>query len=121
VAVPFLPDGWFERMQSIKEFEQDGSAQGRFNAWKKGWNVFLNRSVFGDGFQTYTWRTFAMYSPNPDNVHDVHSIYFEILGEHDLPGAVILFGMIGSALLSLTKMKKQCNSLLKGYVGCRTL
>jgi len=55
-AVPFLPDGcslngYFKRMWSIKEYGQDGSDQGRFNAYRTGWKVFSERPVVGGGFQ----------------------------------------------------------------------
>ena len=29
---------------------------------------------------------FARYAPDPDDVHDAHSIYFEVLGEHGFVG-----------------------------------
>ncbi|MBN2321715.1 MAG: putative O-glycosylation ligase, exosortase A system-associated [Acidobacteria bacterium] len=106
ISIPFLPDAWYDRIHSIQDYEQDASAQGRFNAWKTGWNVAKDRPIVGGGFQTYSRKTFQIYSPQPDNVHDVHSIYFEILGEHGFPGAAIFFLMIASAILSLIKMRK---------------
>ena len=37
IAIPlllgFMPDTWVERMWSIRSYDDDGSAQGRFNAW----------------------------------------------------------------------------------------
>ena len=106
VSIPFVPDAWFDRIGTIAEYEHDTSTLGRFNAWATGWNVFKDRPLTGGGFQTYTWKTFARYSPEPDNVHDVHSIYFEVLGEHGLPGTIIFFSMIASAMISAQKMKK---------------
>ena len=40
--------------------------------------------------------TFRHYAPDPDNVHDVHSIYFEIMGEQGFIGfgLFILLGLI---------------------------
>ena len=38
---------------------------------------------------------FAIYAPNPHDVHDVHSIYFEILGEHGFVG-LALFLLLGA-------------------------
>jgi hypothetical protein len=50
-----------------------------------------------------------LYAPNPDDVHDAHSIYFEVLAEHGLIGLVLylLIGisswMLGSKTLKLVK------------------
>lgn len=128
-AIPLLPDAWFQRISSIDDYQHDASTQGRFNAWRTGWNVVCDRPILGGGFQTYTRKTFARYSPDPDNVHDVHSVYFEILGEQGWPGAFLFFGMIGSAMRSLLKMKKHwssrgdtwaaglCDALFISFVG----
>jgi probable O-glycosylation ligase (exosortase A-associated) len=40
----------------------------------------------GGGFDSFQPMMFAMYAPDPDNVHDSHSIYFEVLGEHGFIG-----------------------------------
>jgi probable O-glycosylation ligase (exosortase A-associated) len=37
---------------------------------------------------------FAIYAPEPDRVHDAHSIYFEVLGEHGFVG-LALFLLLG--------------------------
>ena len=37
---------------------------------------------------------FARYAPHPQDVHDAHSIYFEVLGEHGFVG-LVLFLLLG--------------------------
>lgn len=83
-----MPQEWYDRMNSIKDYQTDQSAQGRINAWHTAVNVARDR-VTGGGFEMFQWHTFRQYAPDPHNVHDVHSIYFEVLGEHGLIG----FGM----------------------------
>lgn len=98
-AVPiamFMPDSWYERMGTIKTHDQDESAQGRVNAWWTAYNVASNR-LLGGGFECFQAPTFAIYAPNPDNVHDVHSVVFEVMGEHGFIG-LGLFALL--ALLS---------------------
>ncbi|MDY7039044.1 MAG: putative O-glycosylation ligase, exosortase A system-associated [Thermodesulfobacteriota bacterium] len=106
VSVPFLPQKWYDRMESIQDYNQDLSVIGRFNAWHTAWNVAKDMPLTGGGFQMFTSRTFDKYAPDPDNVHDVHSIYFEVLGEHGFVAFFIFFGMIATCILSLQKMKK---------------
>ena len=84
----FMPDSWHERMDSIGEYQQDGSAQGRINAWYMAWNL-ASHNLFGGGFAIYNPTTFLLYAPNPNDVHAAHSIYFQVLGEHGFIGLIL--------------------------------
>jgi probable O-glycosylation ligase (exosortase A-associated) len=83
-----MPQEWYDRMYTIKTYQEDPSALGRINAWHTAFNVAKDR-VTGGGFEMFRPPTFAHYAPEPFRVHDVHSIYFEIMGEHGFIG----FGM----------------------------
>lgn len=80
-----MPAEWHERMNTIKTYEQDESALGRINAWWTAWNVATSR-VTGGGFEMFQYPTFRAFAPDPERVHDVHSVYFEVLGEHGFVG-----------------------------------
>ncbi|TXL65950.1 putative O-glycosylation ligase, exosortase A system-associated [Zeimonas arvi] len=84
----FMPQDYWDRMQTIKTYEEDASALGRINSWTAGFNV-ANDRITGAGFQWYTPRNFARYAPRPEAVHASHSIYFQALGEHGWPGLVM--------------------------------
>ena len=90
--VAFMPDAWEQRMKSIAEYENDGSALGRINAWWMAWNL-AKANLFGGGFDIYDAATFHAYAPNPTDIHAAHSIYFQVLGEHGFVG-LILFVLI---------------------------
>lgn len=96
VIAQIMPEEWYDRMNSIKTYQDDGSAQGRINAWWTAFNVAKAR-ITGGGFETFQPVVFQFYAPNPYDVHDVHSIYFEALGEHGFPG---LFLFLLLALLT---------------------
>ena len=68
---------------------------GRINAWHMAFNLAKARFL-GGGFDVFQPATFAAYAPDPDNVHDSHSIYFEVLGEHGFVGFA-LFLLLGLA------------------------
>jgi len=89
VAVAFMPDEWGERMGTISEYEDDGSALGRINAWMFAFNLAKDRPLVGGGFGAFKRETFATYAPEPENFHDAHSIYFEVLGEHGFVGLTL--------------------------------
>jgi probable O-glycosylation ligase (exosortase A-associated) len=76
-----MPQQWYERMETILNYEQDASAKGRINAWWTAYNLASDR-VTGGGFETFQPKLFKMYAPDPGDAHDVHSIYFEVMGEH---------------------------------------
>jgi len=88
-----MPQQWFDRMSTIENYQQDPSAEGRINAWKMALNLAKDRPL-GGGFEAFQPGMFAIYAPQPWNVHDSHSIYFEVLGEHGFFG-LFLFLMLG--------------------------
>lgn len=93
LALGFMPEQWWDRMNTIKAYGADESALGRINAW---WNAFnlANSRFFGGGFMIYMPEVFMRYAPDPYDVHAAHSIYFQVLGEHGWVG-LILFVLIG--------------------------
>lgn len=84
-VVSLMPESWHERMDTIKTYEEDGSAMGRLNAWEMNYNIAL-ANLFGGGFSMYTSEVYAIYAPDPRYVVVAHSIYFQILGEHGFIG-----------------------------------
>lgn len=106
MLISFMPDTWHERMGTIKTYEQDGSAMGRVNAWWMAYNLAKDK-MLGGGFECFQYPTFIRYAPNPHDVHDAHSVYFEVLGEHGFIG-LSLFLLLGAVtLLSAGKIIKQ--------------
>src|SRR5258705_9163921 len=92
-------------MDTIKQGEQDGSAHGRVNAWRTGLNVALDRPLVGGGFRTYTEDIFLLYSPEPWNYHDVHSNYFEMLGEQGFIGLGLYMMLLFYSLITASTLK----------------
>jgi len=100
-----MPQAWYDRMNTINTYEQDQSSMGRINAWWTAYNVAKVR-ITGGGMEMFRPATFAQYAPNPDNVHDVHSIYFEQIGEQ---------GFIGFAIFVLLGLMTwmRCNQIMR--------
>lgn len=109
VIFTLMPDQWVARMGTIRTYEEDGSAMGRVNAWWMAFNLATSRVPIGGGFNIYTPEFFARFSPNPEDVHAAHSIYFQILGEHGFMGLLLfltIFGLAwrsGSQVISRTR------------------
>lgn len=87
-----MPQSWYDRMNSIKTYEQDQSSLGRINAWWTAFHV-AKSNITGGGFDMFRPATFARYAPEPNRVHDVHSIYFEVMGEQGFIGFAMFLGL----------------------------
>ena len=121
ISLSFMPDKFYDRMNTIETYEEDSSAMGRINAWSLAINIASDR-VFAGGFNHWSAATFQEYAPVPDDVHDAHSIYFEVLGELGFLG-LFLFLLLYiltwfklNKIISKTKKSidlKWCNSLAR--------
>ncbi|ALK95200.2 hypothetical protein AM586_01735 [Massilia sp. WG5] len=107
-----MPEQWFGRMGTISEYQADGSAMGRVNAWHFAFNV-ATHNFMGGGFRCFTPRMFWLYAPEPANVHAPHSLYFQVLGEHGFVGLVLFLAFLffawrtGSRVLRFCKDKPE--------------
>ena len=108
--ISFMPQSWHDRMNTIKEYEQDGSAMGRLNAWQYSINL-ANDRVTGGGFESWSASTFAVWAPVPDDVHAAHSIYFGILGDHGWLGLALFLSVYTIAWIRLTRVVKQAEPI----------
>jgi probable O-glycosylation ligase (exosortase A-associated) len=102
-----MPQAWYDRMYTIADYEHDASAMGRINAWWFAWNLAKARPLTGGGFETFTPSLFSIYAPNPRQYHDVHSIYFEVLGEHGFVGLVLFLALGFMAWRTATLVAKR--------------
>lgn len=96
----FMPDKWTDRMETIQDYTQDESALGRINAWWFAFRLAKDNPITGGGFQTFSPDLFYRYAPIPEDFHDAHSIYFEVLAEHGFVGLTLFLAMGLGVLLT---------------------
>ena len=109
IMAAVMPQEWYDRMDTIKSYQEDDSALGRINAWHTAFNVAKDR-VTGGGFEMFRPSTFRQYAPEPFRVHDVHSIYFEIMGEHGFIGFFMFLLLALFTWLRANQVIRQCRS-----------
>ena len=109
IMASVMPQEWYDRMDSIKNYQEDASALGRFNAWHTAFNVAKDR-VTGGGFEMFRAPTFLQYAPEPWRVHDVHSIYFEVMGEHGFIGFGMFILLAVFAWLRANQVIRECKN-----------
>ncbi len=107
VVLSFMPDEYYERMETIKTYAQDASAMGRINAWTFAWNLAVDHPFVGGGFNVFDPELFKTYAPNPEDFHDAHSIFFQVLAEHGFVGFGLFFGLFLAAFLAAGKIRRQ--------------
>lgn len=105
VGMSQMPQEWFDRMETIQNYQEDRSAQGRLNQWANAINI-ANDRIVGGGFETWQRPVCQRYAPNPNDCRDVHSIYFEVLGEHGWIGLAFFLGL-------LAMMWMKCRSIIR--------
>ncbi|MEZ5709405.1 MAG: putative O-glycosylation ligase, exosortase A system-associated [Blastomonas sp.] len=100
MAVPFLPQSFTERMDTIREYKADESANTRLAVWKWTWEYAKNNPM-GGGFDAYRQNKITLNTVETigdgtttqievqqmeDEGRAYHSSYFEMLGEQGWPG-----------------------------------
>lgn len=115
-VVQFAPDRWFERIETIKEADQDKSFLGRVAAWKVSVNIANDNPVFGAGFDATMvspiWERYK-YEPNFIDIEipkdmdfkAAHSNYFQIMGDLGYVGLLIFLALLASAFVTRWQIK----------------
>lgn len=108
-ASNLLPENWFDKMNTIKTYEEDSSAMNRIYAWQVAYEVALDKPLLGGGFEVFSEEIYYQYLPyetlmKSDIGTGAHSIFFQVLGEHGFTGLFLYVGLILSIMLSLRRM-----------------
>jgi probable O-glycosylation ligase (exosortase A-associated) len=107
-AIQQVPDQLIDRAETIGNYEEDGSAQARFGAWRTAWMLARARPLVGGGFQIIDDKTIGRRY-NPDfgaGQGGVHSIYFEVLAENGFVTLGIFLSLLLSTIMSARKIRK---------------
>ena len=92
-ALAFMPAQWTQRMETINTYQADESASERLVLWGISFQLAAARPLVGSGFtgpyQREVVDTVAPMGP----ARAVHSIWFELLGEHGFPTFLAWVGL----------------------------
>jgi len=110
VGLLIAPAEWYERMDTIPDYQQDESAEGRFDAWNFAYRLALDHPFVGGGQLIGTDdKLFKQYVPTAPTARAAHSIYFEVLGETGFVGLGLFLLLLlasyraGSTIIRLTR------------------
>jgi probable O-glycosylation ligase (exosortase A-associated) len=91
-AIAFMPASWEERMNTIRNYQQDESAGDRLVMWAIAWKLAVSRPLTGVGFTGPHQQSVVDTVEVGGRARAVHSIWFETLAEH---GFLIFFVWVG--------------------------
>lgn len=121
VALPFLPQSYYDRMATIGGYEGDESASTRVAVWE--WTLdYVERNPLGGGFDAYRANSFtyditvvtgggnnrAIRSEGvTDEARAYHSAFFEVLGEQGWPGFAFWIALQASGLWQMERLRRR--------------
>lgn len=104
-SASFIPNRWFNRMESIETYQEDASAMGRVNAWILAWRLALARPLFGWGPDAMEDKTlYDVYYPESETRNDVHGAYFQLLAEGGFVTFGVFVSLFGWCLFSMQRL-----------------
>lgn len=116
LAMNYLPDEWFGRMDTVENAEEDSSFMHRVIVWKMSTVIALYNPIFGEGFKAVenllVWQKYFPYYhlldfiPTPEALYNepiraAHSIYFQVLANHGFVGLTLFILILLSAYIKI--------------------
>lgn len=123
VALPFIPQSYYERMSTITSHEGDQSASTRVAVWT--WTLdYVQDNPTGGGFDAYRGNKFTYdmpvkqenldgntvaveYREVTDNGRAYHSAIFEMLGEQGWPGLFLWLWLHALGLWQMERLRRR--------------
>ncbi|MEM7310411.1 MAG: putative O-glycosylation ligase, exosortase A system-associated [Planctomycetota bacterium] len=116
VAVLSMPDSYKERLATLRNPQEEGSAAGRLRAWGVATNMAKDNPFFGVGFGQFrqNWLKYCA-DPTPQEkvgkaVIVAHSSYFQIWAECGTPALILYLSMLGLSFLSIWRTRRMAKT-----------
>ncbi len=102
-----MPQTYWQRIESIRGYKTEGSAQGRLDAWEGALEMLHDHPLVGVGADNFN-RTFGeLYNRNSARWTAAHSLYFQTIGELGLAGAAFLLWFLTRNLIELARLRRR--------------
>lgn len=110
-VIMFMPPEWMARMHTIDQYQSDDSAEGRLAIWNVAWQMAVHRPLTGAGFMgPYDQNVVDQFVSNTTS-RAVHSIWFEILGEHGFITFFVWFGITISGVVAARRIIRSASGV----------
>jgi probable O-glycosylation ligase (exosortase A-associated) len=119
-SIPFLPNSFTGRMETIQGYQSDSSAGTRLAVWGWTWN-YVQEHPLGGGFDAYRGNRILVKTVSgssgdsqvvdwkvaEDKGRAYHSSYFEMLGEQGYPGLLLFLLIHGIGLARMEALRRR--------------
>lgn len=118
IVINFAPDVYFERLGTVVNYQEEGSAMGRIMAWKTAVRMAEKYPLQGVGTGHFAVALGTEFRPPEFGDQNLpwltaHSMYFLLLGELGIPGITFLLAMlIGNYFINnrMLKLSRQSSN-----------
>jgi probable O-glycosylation ligase (exosortase A-associated) len=105
-VIAFMPPEWMDRMHTLQDAEATDSGQTRMAIWNVAWQMAVHRPLTGAEFMgPYYQDVVSRFVPGATQ-RAVHSIWFEVLGEHGFVTFFVWLGITVSGLVAAHRIIK---------------
>jgi probable O-glycosylation ligase (exosortase A-associated) len=105
-GLALMPEKWWERMNKLQNIHTDKSAEGRLYIWRVAWTFFQRHPFTGIGFHATDYHNVIDLVVPGGNVHEIHSIWLQMLAEQGIFVFLIWLGMIGYGAFECRRVAK---------------
>ena len=121
MALPFIPQSYYQRMGTLEATEEDTSASTRIAVWE--WTLdYVAENPLGGGFDAYRGNQFSyklpvtteagntrsiQYEQHTDQARAYHSAVFEMLGEQGWPGLILWLWIHALGLWQMERIRRR--------------
>ena len=124
----FAPASFWQRNETISQYAEDLSVQGRMQAWQVAERIFEERPLLGVGESAFltAWKQYAPIDAGP-HYFVAHNLELEVLGQLGVIGLLGMMAFIGCALWSAWRARngemaneaRAVFAALVGYLVCQ--
>lgn len=109
IMLSVMPAKWAGRMESIANFQQQGSVISRINSWQFAFNMAVDRPLVGGGFEAYRNESiFWRYAPEGAwKSRAIHSIFFQVLGDQGFVGLALFLALLWTGWRAGSRIRRQ--------------
>jgi putative inorganic carbon (hco3(-)) transporter len=107
ILLAAAPARYWERAETIINFQQDESAMGRVYAWRAGLAMLQDRPLLGVGVGCFVMG-WPIYAPPEAGTkwRAPHNTFIQVMGENGLLGSITFFAFLATAIRGLQKFNR---------------